>query len=230
MIGRLTRSKTRSATELDFNPHFRSYKRPPKLAASFITPFCTPLRDYGANNWSRPYPALVAVRELGCSPWGLGPVHFLLDLVAPTEGLQERRYLGILHSSRVLGGRDLPPLRLPGLFSRILHVPYLCPRTIDLTDMPVLFLGPQRCWAHDISHNLCWGILNRLYGPDLCLRIFLVRPSLEQPKQGFRREHTIFSLALIRRLRRDSNLVADLRLLCARRQSQRFGGRLKCWH
>ena len=45
MIERLTRSKTRSATELDFNRQFRSYKRPPKLAASFITRFCTPPRN-----------------------------------------------------------------------------------------------------------------------------------------------------------------------------------------
>ena len=94
-------------------------------------------------------------------PAGLGfrqrQRHFLLDLIAPTEALQD-----------------------------------LCPRILHGPEVSVLFHGPD-FWS-GILHNLCWGIL---YGPDLCprilhglydqcLRIFVGRPSLELPEQGFR--------------------------------------------
>lgn len=126
-------------------------------------------------------------------PWRLGQSHFLLGLIAlglitPTEGLQERRCLGILHRlvlcAGVLCGRDLYPCILlpPDLFS---GVSYLFPRAMDRPDIPVLLHRPAMCSG--IFRNLCRGILNGLYGPDLWVRIFLGRPSLEFPKQGIRR-------------------------------------------
>lgn len=79
---------------------------------------------------------------------------------------------------RLVRAGPVPVLFAPaGLFSGILHGPYLCPRTI--------LYGPERCSA--ILLNPCRGILNRLYGPDLCARIVFGRPSLELPKQSFRR-------------------------------------------
>src|SRR5512140_1948417 len=86
-------------------------------------------------------------------PWILRPSHFLPGLIAPTEGLQERRCLGILHRlflcSGVLCGRDLCPcILLPrDLFSGSLRGPYLSPRTLDGPDASVLLHGPERCWG-----------------------------------------------------------------------------------
>ena len=62
---------------------------------------------------------------------------------------------------------------------------------MDGPDVSVLLHGPESCsgifcnLCRGIFRNLCRGILNGLYGPDLCLRIFLGCPSLELPKQGF---------------------------------------------
>src|SRR5258707_5364557 len=140
------------------------------------------------------------------SVWGLGERHFLLDLIAPTEALQEPRCLGILHRlvlcSGVWYGRDLylcillrPDLCSgimlpPDLCSGISLGPDLCPRIVYRPDVSVLFHGPDLCSG--ILHDLCLvildlglGILYGLHGPDLCLCIFLCRPSLELLEQGF---------------------------------------------
>ena len=61
-------------------------------------------------------------------------------------------------------------------------------------------------------HNLRPGILNRLYGPDLCLRIFLGCPSLELPKQVF----TIFGLVLTGGFRGGSIFLAGSTSFAAR--------------
>ena len=121
-------------------------------------------------------------------------------------------------------------------FRGILRGPYLSPRTLDGPEASVLLHGPKRCWRifrnlcrGSILHNLCRGILNGLYGPHLCVRIILGRPSLELPKQGFRRWLTIFRLTLTGGFRGGSNFVAGRRVLCGQRQSLSIGGRLNCW-
>ena len=170
---------------------------------------------------------------LSGTPSILRPSHFLPGLIAPTEGLQERRRLSILHRlvlcSGVLCGRDLCPcISLPlDFFSGILRGPYLSPRTLDGPDASVLLHGPERCW--DIFCNLCLGIFRTLCrggilhnlcrGTHLCVRIILGRPSLELPKQGFRRWLTIFRLTLTGGFRGGSNFVAGRRVLCDQRQS-----------
>ena len=114
----------------------------------------------------------------------------LIGLIAPTEVLQERRCLGILHSlvlcSGILCGRDPYPSILlpPNFFGGILHGSYLRPRIMDGPDVSVPLHGPERCSG--IFRDLCRGILNGLYGPGLCLRIFLRRPSWQFPKQSVR--------------------------------------------
>jgi hypothetical protein len=67
-----------------------------------------------------------------------------------------------------------PPELFPG-------VSYLCPRTRERPDISVLLHGPA------MRSGIFRNLLNGLYGPDLWVRIFLGRPSLEFPKQGFRR-------------------------------------------
>src|SRR5437763_9625193 len=87
----------------------------------------------------------------------------LPPLIAPTQALQERRCLGILHGlvlcSCILYGRDLYPCILlpPDLCSGISLGPDLCPRILLGPDVSVLFHGPD-LWS-SVSHNLCWGIL-----------------------------------------------------------------------
>jgi hypothetical protein len=111
--------------------------------------------------------------------------------------------------SGVLCGRALHPSILhppDDLFSGILHA-HLCPRIMDGLDAsallhdseiysgilrslrrgilrlcPGILHNPRR----GIRHSLCRGILNGLYGPDICLRFFLGSPGLELPEQGFR--------------------------------------------
>ena len=113
--------------------------------------------------------------EYGC------PTGTPFGLIAPTEVLQERRCLGILHRlvlcSGVLSGTDLYPsiLLLPNFFSGILHGSHLCPRIMDGPDVSVPLHGPESCSR--IFRDLCRGNLNGLYGPDLRLRTFLRRPS-----------------------------------------------------
>lgn len=117
----------------------------------------------------------------------LGERHFLLGLIAPTEALQERRFLGILHRltlcSGVLYGRDLYSCILlpPDLFSGILHRPDLCPRILHVTDLSVHVHWPAP--SSGILHNLCWGILSGLCGSDLCPLILLCCPRLELVEQ-----------------------------------------------
>jgi hypothetical protein len=80
--------------------------------------------------------------------------------------------------------------------------------------------GPDLCLG--ILHTLCSGILYGLYGlygPDLCPRLLLGRPSLELLQQGFGRWLTDFGRALIRRLESGRNFVARRRVPCGRRQS-----------
>ena len=79
-------------------------------------------------------------------------------------------------------------------------------------DVSVLFHGPD-FWS-SILHNLCWGSLYGLYGPDLCPCIFLGRPSLELLEQGFRWWLTVFHLTLTGRFRSGSNFVARRRIRC----------------
>lgn len=135
------------------------------------------------------------------------------SLIAQTEDLQQRRCLGILHGLVLCLGslcrRDLyPGILLPPDLS---HWPDLCPLITDSSDVSVR--GSERCSG--IFRNLCGGIFNGLYGPGLCLRIFLGRPSLELSKQGFML--TIFSLTLTG-FKRGDNFVAGRRVLCGRHQ------------
>jgi len=112
--------------------------------------------------------------------------HFMLGLIAQTEALQERRWLGILHRlvlcCGVLCGRDmyLCILLPPDLCLWMSLGPDLCPRILHGRDVSVLFHGPD-LWS-GILHNLCWRILSRPY--DLCPWILLRRPSLVLLVQG----------------------------------------------
>jgi hypothetical protein len=105
----------------------------------------------------------------------IGERHFLLGLIAPTEVLQERRCLGILHRlvlcSWILYRRDLCPCILlpPDLCAGMSLGSDLCPRILHAPEMSVHLHGPDLCWG--ILHNLCWGILYGLCGPILCPRI-----------------------------------------------------------
>jgi hypothetical protein len=90
--------------------------------------------------------------------------------------------------------------------------PDLCPRILHGPDVSVLLHGPD-LWS-GILHNLCWGILYGLYGPDLCPCIFLGRPSLELLEQGFRWWLTVFHLTLTGGFRSGSNFVARRRVRC----------------
>lgn len=146
----------------------------------------------------------------------LGGRHFLLVLIAPTEALQERWCLGILHRltlcSGILYGRDLYSCILlpPGLFSGILHRPDLCPRVLHVTDLSVHLHGPDL--SSGILHNLCWDILNGLYGSDLCPLILLCRPRLELLEQVIGCRLTRFGVTLIGRFKSGSNFVACWRV------------------
>ena len=51
---------------------------------------------------------------------------------------------------------------------------------------PMRYGGILRDLRRSILRNVCRGILNGLYGPDICLRILLRRPGLELPKQDYR--------------------------------------------
>ena len=86
---------------------------------------------------------------------------------------------------------------------------------MDGQDVSVLLYGPERYAG--ISRNLRWGILDGLDLPDLCLRIFLGRPSLILPKQDVRRWVTIFDLTLTDGFRGGDNFVPGRRILCGRR-------------
>ena len=76
---------------------------------------------------------------------------WLLALWAPTEALQERWCLGILHrlvlSSGILYGSDFyPPILIaPDPCSRIPRGLDLCPRILDGPDLSVLLNGPVSC-------------------------------------------------------------------------------------
>jgi len=65
----------------------------------------------------------------------------------------------------------LPPYLFSGIFDR----PYLCPRTIGGPDVSVLLHLPERCSG--IFRNLCRGILNGPYGPDLLPAASFSRPA-----------------------------------------------------
>src|SRR5260370_2402414 len=183
-----------------------------------------------ARSWSQRSPPGL------CEPChgGLGQRYFLLGLIAQTEALQERRWLGILHGlvlcSCILCGPNLYPCILlpPDLCSGILHGPDLCPRILYGPDPSVLLHGPDRLGIFhnlfwDILHHLCWVTLYGLYRHDLCPYIFLGRPSLELLQQGFRWWLTDFGLTLIGRFRSSSNFVARRRVPCNRQQSLSAG-------
>jgi hypothetical protein len=88
-----------------------------------------------------------------------------LHLIAPAEGLQKRRMLGILHKLALLGcsselcGRVLHARILlpPDSHSGIVHGPHLCPCITEGADVSVLLLGLERCSG--LFRNLCRGIL-----------------------------------------------------------------------
>src|SRR5258708_1035107 len=63
----------------------------------------------------------------------------------------------------------------PDLCSGIPLGPDLSPRILHGPDLSVLLHGPDLCCG--ILHNLYWGILYGLYGPNLRPCIFLGRPS-----------------------------------------------------
>jgi hypothetical protein len=110
---------------------------------------------------------------------GLGKIqrHLLLGLIGPTAALHEPRpwCLGILHGPNL----GLGVLLGPDLCS---HAPHLCPDILHDLCSGILH-EPDLFWG--ILHDLCLGILHGLYGWDLCLCIFLGRPSLELIQQGF---------------------------------------------
>src|SRR5260370_2622061 len=89
-----------------------------------------------ARSWSQRSPPGL------CEPChgGLGQRYFLLGLIAQTEALQERRWLGILHGlvlcSCILCGRNLYPCILlpPDLCSVLLPAPYRSPPTFHRRD------------------------------------------------------------------------------------------------
>jgi len=175
-------------------------------------------------------------------PRGLGKVqrHFLLSLIHPTEALQEPRWLGILHGLDLwcIFGPDLYPCISPAphLCSGILDGPDSCPRIVYRLDVSVLLHGPDL--RSGILHDLCLVILDLglgvldglhgLFGSDLC--IFLRRPSLELPEQGFRWWLTDFGLALRCSFKSGTNFFARRDFACCRRQSLSVGSWLNCWH
>jgi hypothetical protein len=94
--------------------------------------------------------------------------------------------LGILHGPNlclgILLGPDLCSISRPlQLCSGIFHD--LCSGILHGPDLSLLLHGPDLFWGS--LRDLCLGILHGLYGPDLCLCIFLGRPSLELIQQGF---------------------------------------------
>jgi hypothetical protein len=108
-----------------------------------------------------------------------------------------------------------------------LHGPDLCPRILYVRAPSVLLHQVDRCFGifrirrRSILHNLCWGVLYRLRGPDLCS---LSRPGLELLEQGFRCWLTDFCLTLIGGFRSSSNFVAGRRAACRRRQGLSLSG------
>jgi hypothetical protein len=86
---------------------------------------------------------------------------------------------------------------------------------MDGNDVSVFLYGPER--YSGTFRNLHCGILDGLDLPDLCLRIFLGRPSLILPKQDVRRWVTIFDLTLTDGFRGCDNSVPGRRILCGRR-------------
>jgi hypothetical protein len=124
----------------------------------------------------------------------LGQRYLWLGLIAPTEALQERRCLGILH----------------GLV--------LCARGLIGSDRSRL-----RQWE-GFLHNLWSGILYWLGRPGLCLRIFIGRPSLELIQHGFGWRLIDFGLTLKGSFKSGKQLIAAGRFPCSRRQGLRAGG------
>ena len=170
-----------------------------------------------------------------CSRGAVGPLgkvqrHFLLSLILQTEALQEPRWLGILH------GLDLRLCILhgPGLCPCILLAPHLCSGIFQGPNLcSGIMLGPRMCagifHGPDLRsgiYDLCLVILYGLHGPDLCMCIFVCRPSLELLEQGFGWWLRISGLTLIGRVKGGSNFGARRCLPCSRRQSLNTGGRL----
>jgi hypothetical protein len=172
---------------------------------------------------------------------------FPRNLVAQTEALQERRWLGILHR-RVLGsgigyGRDLCILLLPDPCSMISLRADLCACILHGPDLSVLFHGADPRWG--ILHP---GSLHGLSGPSLSPCLFRGRPSLELLEQGLSKwladlglvlaglslalaglglALTDLGTALIGRFHSRSNFVARRRVR-RRRQILSAGNRLNC--
>ena len=144
----------------------------------------------------------------------------------------------------ILHGPDLYPCILlaphlgsgildgPDFCSGVMLGPDLCPRIVYRPDVSVLLHGPDLCSG--ILHDLCLVILDLglgilyglfvLFGPDLCLCIFLCCPCLELLQQGFRWWLTDFGLALKGIFKSGSNFFARRGFACSRRQSLSVGG------
>ena len=150
---------------------------------------------------------------------------FPLDLIAESEALQERRWLGILQR-RILCpgvdyGRDLCPcilLFLPDPYAMISLRADLRACILHGPDLSVFFRGPDPRR----------GILRHPHrssgrGRGLCPCFFLRRPSLELLEQGFIEWLADLGLALIGGFDGRSNFVARRRVRCRRRQILRAG-------
>ena len=154
------------------------------------------------------------------------------DLIAQTEALQERRWLGILQRlvlcSGVGYGRDPCILLFSDPCSMISLGPDLCSCILHGPNPSVFFHGADLRWG--ILHDLYRGSLHGLCGLDLCPCLFLRRPSLELLEQGFSEwladlglALTDLGSALIGRFNGRDNFVARRRIRCGRWQILRGG-------
>jgi len=89
-------------------------------------------------------------------------------------------------------------------------------------DLLLLLHRPDLFWCS--LHDLCLGILYGLYGPDLCLCIFLDLRSLELIQRGFGCWLTDVGMTLIGSFKTGSNFVVCRGLACSRRQRLSVGG------
>jgi hypothetical protein len=89
-------------------------------------------------------------------------------------------------------------------------------------------LGILRSLRRSILRDLWRAILKGLYGRDIRPRIFLGRPSLELPEQGFRRWLAPFGLILTGWFG-GGNFVAGRPVLRGRWHSLSIGGSLNGW-
>jgi hypothetical protein len=175
------------------------------------------------QSYSKIMPGPVCSR--GLSADAAGAWQGTASLILQTETLQEPRWLSILHGLDLCLCILLPPHSCPCIFqvsdlrSGIMLGPHMCAG---------IFYGPDlRTGIYDpclVILDLGLGILYRLHGPDLCLCIFLRRPSLELLEHGLGWWLRIFGLTPIGSIKGGSNFGARRCLPCSRRQSLSVGG------